>query len=177
MSGRNGIEIKEYFIRQEKKTRIIFLTNYDEWMKDAFGEMVVGFFRKPLDEKDLEDVMAKILPNICGKTVEVYNGRSSVWIQVNKIKYIKADDNYSCAITEEKEYKWLRMRMKEWIKVLPECAFCRINKSYIINMAFFKYEKNEIILDKNTKVKIRKKQKDRIMEHYRRYMGIEARGM
>ena len=42
----NGIEIKDKFQRADKRTLIIFLTNYSEFIMDAFGINVLGLLLK-----------------------------------------------------------------------------------------------------------------------------------
>jgi len=175
LPGQNGIEVKNYFKRQREKTRIIFLTNYDEWMKDAFGKNVVDFLIKSTDEEKFESVMKETLLDICGKIVEVKSNKGRVLIQVRDIKYIKAAHNYTHVVMDRTGYQWILKSMKEWEEILPSYLFCRIHQSYIVNFDYFVSDKRGVILDEDTVIKLRKLKREKVMKQYEAYLREKIR--
>ena len=47
----SGIEVKEIFYNRNNQSRIIFLTNYEEYMSDSFGKNVYGYISKDVLHK------------------------------------------------------------------------------------------------------------------------------
>lgn len=175
LSGKNGIEIKEYFREQGKKTQIIFLTNYDEWMEQAFGKNVNAFLKKSTYAEKFESVMKEALMDTSGKIVEVKNDKGRVLIQVRNIRYIKAAHNYTHVFMDRTGYQWVLKSMKEWEEILPAYSFCRIHQSYIVNFDYFVTDKRGVILDDNTIIKLRKTKREKVMERYEAYLREKMR--
>ena len=95
MPGTDGITLKDLLDSSDKKTRIIFLTNYDNRMREAFGNRVIGFLNKPVDIDDLKNITDKILRDIQKRVYEFDINNKHVMIPVDDILYIESDDKYT----------------------------------------------------------------------------------
>lgn len=135
MPDLDGISVKDYFITHRKKTRIIFMTSHQERAMEAFGKNVVRFLVKPLKQKELWSVLEETLSDICGKVLEIEENGMSLCLPVKQIQYIEAQDKYTTAVTLTGDYL-VRRTMKFWEKELPEQDFCRIHKSYLVNLEY-----------------------------------------
>lgn len=176
MPEQDGICIKEYLEANRKHTRIIFTTGHKERVLEAFGKNVVSFLVKPFCREEFEKVMEKILTDLQGPVLDIVENGETFVIPISQIKYVEAQDKYTLAVTEEREYL-LRKTMKFWERVLPGQNFVRIHKSYLVNLEYFEKKGEEVLLDKGKRVKISRLRKDEIMETYREFLRRKARGI
>lgn len=176
MPEQDGICIKEYLEVNRKHTRIIFTTGHKERVLEAFGKNVVSFLVKPFYREEFEKVMEKVLTDLQGPVLDIVENGETFVIPISQVKYVEAQDKYTLAVTEEREYL-LRKTMKFWERVLPDQDFVRIHKSYLVNLEYFEKKGEEVLLDKGKRVKISRLRKDKIMETYRDFLRRKARGI
>ena len=170
MPGTDGITLKDLLDSSDKKTRIIFLTNYENRMREAFGNRVIGFLNKPVDPDDLQYITGKILREIRKRVYEFDINDKHVMIPVDDILYIESDDKYTYLNTVKKERYCIRRTMKEWIEDLPEELFCRINRSYIIHYDLCKNGIKKILLPDNREVEVSRLYRDKLKKGYTDYL-------
>ena len=170
MPGTDGITLKDLLDSSDKKTRIIFLTNYDNRMREAFGNRVIGFLNKPVDIDDLKNITDKILRDIQKRVYEFDINNKHVMIPVDDILYIESDDKYTYLNTVKKERYCIRRTMKEWLEDLPEELFCRINRSYIIHYDLCKNGIKKILLPDNREVEVSRLYRDKLKKGYTDYL-------
>lgn len=176
MPGQDGIGIKEYFETHHKTTRIIFMTSHKERVLEAFGKNVTGFLVKPVGTEAFCKVMEKTLSDICGQVLEFVENGETFIIPVRQIRYIEAQDKYTLAVTETGQCL-MRRTMKFWEETLPEQDFCRIHKSYLINLDCFVKSGDGVLLDKGKKVKISRQKKTEVMRKYKEFLRRKVQGM
>lgn len=169
----DGILVKEYFEKNRKQTRIIFLTSHQERVLEAFGRNVLFFLRKPLERSEFCKAMDKALADIYGDVLELEENGEIYTFPIRQIKYIEAGDKYTTVFTENGSAMF-RRTMKFWEGKLPEQDFCRIHKTFLVNMEYFVKEQDEIVLEKNKRVKISRKNKEKIIEQYRSFLRRKA---
>ncbi|MCM1257984.1 MAG: LytTR family DNA-binding domain-containing protein [Roseburia sp.] len=176
MPEQDGICIKEYLEANQRHTRIIFTTSHKERVLEAFGKNVVSFLVKPLCMKEFEKVMEKVLSDLLGAVLEIEENGEILAIPVKQIRYVEAQDKYTLAVTEKREYL-VRKTMKFWESILPGQDFVRIHKSYLVNLEYFEKKGEEVLLDNGKRVTISRLRKDRIMETYRIFLRRKAEGI
>ncbi|MDP3150770.1 MAG: response regulator [Ignavibacteria bacterium] len=105
------------------KFEIVKATILNEEKKNTDGQKVTRY--------KLEDNIFFRLPN------------SSVIVAVGKIKYIAADNQYTCVVHEDNKLILIRRSISKWEEILPEKLFIRIHRSTIINTLYInKIEKS-----------------------------------
>lgn len=169
MAGIDGIQVKEILENQKSQVKIIFLTSHTERMIEAFGANVIGFLKKPLQEEAFSPIVKKMKAFIQRKMVTWEDGGEQYVISVDAIKYIEAQDKYTFVVLEEEKYL-VRRTLKEWQDLLSEIAFCRVNRSYLVNLDLFDKTKSEIVLEEGKKIRLSRKNKDAIEEQYKKYL-------
>lgn len=169
MTGMDGIRVKELLEQKKSRTKIIFLTSHEERMIEAFGANVIGFLKKPVQKAALEYIAKKMKMFQNRKTVEWEDGGKHYIIFADTIRYIEAQDKYTCVVTEEDRYL-VRRTVKEWEELLPKTDFCRVNRSCLVNLDIFDKAKNEIVLEAGKTIRLSRKNKDTIMEQYKEYL-------
>ncbi len=114
---------------------------------------MVSFLVKPLCMEEFERVMDKVLSDLRGPVLEIEENGEIFEIPAGQIKYVEAQDKYTLAVTEEREYL-VRKTMKFWENVLSGQDFVRIHKSYLVNLSYFEKKGEEVLLDKGKRVRI-----------------------
>lgn len=150
LPGIGGIEVKERVEERNNINYIIFMTSHKEAIWKAFGRKTLGYLAKPVEEQRLYTLLEKVQKEtshsiLANVLVNVLDGNLTVSISSNHIVYMKADNIYSEIITTNKSYL-TRQSLKEWEASLEQAGFCRIHKSYLINMAYVKYINNKIVI-------------------------------
>lgn len=169
MTGMDGIHVKYILEREKSLVKIIFLTSHEERMVEAFGANVIGFLQKPIQETAFAQIVKKMMLFLNRKTVEWEENGKRYAVYADSVRYIEAEDKYTYLVTEDEKHL-IRRTMKEWEEVLPHTDFCRVNRSYIINLAIFNKNQDEVILEEGKRIRLSRKNKATILEQYRSYL-------
>lgn len=105
----SGIEVKEIFYNRNNQSRIIFLTNYEEYMSDSFGKNVYGYISKDVLHKmdiPLNKIFKELLEHRLIKISEDI-------IDLYEVYYVKADGPY-INIHTNGSYEVYRMTLKDF---------------------------------------------------------------
>lgn len=172
----DGIQVKEILEKQALKTRIIFLTSHQERMVEAFGENVIGFLTKPIQEAALGVIVKKMRQAMQRELVTWDVAGKTYTVSAEDIRYIEAQDKYTYVVLKDEKYL-VRKSMKEWEEQLPERQFCRANRFYLVNLELFDKAKGEITLEEGKKIALSRKNKETITEQYKRYLREKAEGL
>ena len=172
----DGIQVKEILEKQALKTRIIFLTSHQERMVEAFGENVIGFLTKPIQEAALGVIVKKMRQAMQRELVTWDDAGKTYTVSAEDIRYIEAQDKYTYVVLKDEKYL-VRKSMKEWEEQLPERQFCRANRFYLVNLELFDKAKGEITLEEGKKIALSRKNKETITEQYKRYLREKAEGL
>ena len=142
LSGMDLLKVLPY------KPKVILTTAFSEYALKGYEFDVVDYLLKPISfERFLKAVSKVIYPETgtvappaqsitsAGEQDHIFvkSDRTIVKITFAGIRYIKSDDDYTHVFTEEKHH-FLSYTLKYWLDVLPARNFCRIHKSYIINI-------------------------------------------
>ncbi len=172
----DGIGVKEYFENNGSNIRIMFLTSHEDRMVEAFGKNVFCFLRKPLQSQEFNKAMDKVLSDISESVIQIEKGDEIIAVPIKQIKYVEAQDKYTILFTQTEKYL-LRKTMKYWGEHLPKWEFVRINKSFLVNLEYFVRDKNEVILEKDKRIKISRKMKEDVMNSYKLYIRTKMEMM
>jgi DNA-binding LytR/AlgR family response regulator len=176
MSGMDGIFVKNSFEKLGRQTRIIFLTSHKERMVEAFGLNVIGFLAKPLQPEEFSTIAKKMKELLHRDMVEWSEGGECYYIPTSSIRYVEAQDKYTIVHTHTNHYL-VRRTVKEWEEILPATSFCRVNRSYLIHFDLFDRLKDTIDLENGKTIRLSRKNKAEIFEHYKKFLRQKAEEM
>lgn len=145
----NGFEMLELI---EENYNIIFTTAYDQYALKAFDVNAIDYLLKPFSKDRFNEAVTKVIEKIDNsenptakmslpelissdeklKRIVVKKNNKIVIISVDKIKYLKAEDDYVNIVTPEGSFL-KQNRMKYYEEHLPD-SFIRIHRSYIVNL-------------------------------------------
>jgi DNA-binding LytR/AlgR family response regulator len=157
MPGLTGLEVAQ---QTEGKTRVVFVTAYDQFALEAFEQEAVDFLVKPVDDQrltktvqrlqkalqtsapnpDLASLLKTLLRNEPAAPTRLRWLRAShldsiIHVPVQDIIYLQSDDKYTIAYTSNAEHV-VRMPISELVEALDPEQFWQIHRSTIVNMNF-----------------------------------------
>lgn len=131
-SKENGIELARYI---DKKTKIIYLTNYDSYVFDAVHQSLFDFIRKSYLKEEFSRLMDKLLLTYQNENYLLNFEKPKLSIRVDDILYFESNKNYEYCYLEHGCIK-IRITQKELMSKLEELPlniFVKIHKTVIIN--------------------------------------------
>ena len=151
----NGIRTSEILRSRGIDKPIILVTSHMEMAVDGYDIDAFNFIPKPINADRLYKVLDKIKDIYAKKNkLCVISGDSTIILDVDDIKYIKADNVYIDIYTK-KDKITVRKKISDMENELPGDSFYRPHKSYIVNLNNIKsYNGKAIILDNEQEVPI-----------------------
>jgi two-component system, LytTR family, response regulator len=154
MPGHSGLELLDFFDKDDIPFSIIFTTAYSEYAIKAFKLFAIDYLLKPIEPSDLENAIALYKKKTKSDREDLFNKvdqlkQSDVnkigiptqqgfkFIDVNTILYIKADNSYTELMTLQNEKIIISRTLKSFEEALaPFSNFQRTHKSYLVNTAY-----------------------------------------
>jgi len=141
----DGINVKNTIVN--KNCRIIFVTNYEQRVYEAFGKNVIAFIKKDeldklfkiLDKIETEEADHKLI-YISGTLYDTY-----------KIEYVEAEGSY-INIYESDEKYFECLYLSEFLKRVDKRHFLKIHKSYVVNLRYVRKIDSKGVLLENRKI-------------------------
>lgn len=149
----DGFDVLE--LLGEQTPFVIFVTAYNEYAVQAFEANAIDYLLKPVDPKRLEQAVEKIVRKVASQTPSAFNSvlidsaRENELLQrilvrdgsevhvlaVDGVCYIEAADDYVAIQTEDATHIKLDRLNKLQEKLDPR-VFCRIHRSYLLNVNY-----------------------------------------
>jgi len=144
MPGESGFDLLE---KIKIKSKIIFVTAFDEYAIRAFEINALDYLLKPVNPERLKKAIERI--GLEKKLIEnnsrnleykdrlflTIDGKMN-FLKINSVISINSAGDYTEILTDAKKKFLTHKSMKEWEFRLPEQYFCRIHRSTIINMEY-----------------------------------------
>ena len=141
LTGETGFDLLPHI---STKTKIIFITAFDEYAIRAFEVNALDYLLKPVSRDRLRQTLMKLNADYDDKalphslsiddTIFLKLNDSYRFVKIRNIVLIEAADDYSMIYTSDGKQMLASKSMKEWEMRLPENFFCRIHRSSIINL-------------------------------------------
>lgn len=148
MPGASGLQLAEALYKLKNPPAIVFVTAYSDHAVEAFDVDAVDYLMKPVEEarldRAIEKVIARAKPaaavepaaakpsNI--ERIPVEKGGRKVLIPVDQIRFIMANDDYSCIFTDDDRFL-STTSLAQFESKLGEFGFFRVHRRYIVNLA------------------------------------------
>lgn len=163
----DGITVKNRLFDKQVRSKIIFLTDYDSYMDEAFGKNVYAYVAKTKIDK-LEVHLNIIVNEFMEHQIIKIAGEI---IDTSDILYVEADDSYSNFHLLDKELLIRRSFYMVEEELIKYGAFIRIHRAYIINMKYIKQLKSKVvILHNGKKLVVSRQRKLELRERYFEYV-------
>lgn len=146
LGGMNGMEVKKIIEQKENVWRIIFVTNYQDVVWEAFGVRTLTFLRKPVNAPELEywlDIALREMQKNSSYGFPIDKGMS--YVKLEDIYYFEAAGNYTYLYTKDGKLLVCE-NLKACQDKMSGTPILRIHKSYLINMQNVKKWESEQVL-------------------------------
>ena len=162
MPGRSGFDLLNEVSYQGN---VIFVTAYDEYALRAFEVNALDYLMKPisperfkkaidrLNEQDEQHSLPLKQDLRYDDRLFLLMGKHMVFLKISSIIYLQAEGDYTQVTTAEGKKGLVLKSMKEWSRRLPDSHFCRIHRSYIVNLDFVEEIEKEYNYDFSVKLK------------------------
>lgn len=173
MPGLNGLKLAEEIRTKDKRALFVFLTSYNQYMKDVFDVVTFDFINKPITIINLVKVLEKAAKYL-GLTKQNFCAcyrQNKFVLSCDDIIYIEKSGRQAQIHTESKVYK-ANLTLAELWEQLDSELFVHIHTSLIINLQYIKEIVRDELVMKNGKVLyVARAHKQNLKEKHLRFMG------
>ena len=151
MPGKNGFDLLEYFHKPEFK--VVFVTTYDHYAIRAIKYAAMDYILKPINKEELECAINRVmelklwednrlehLKNLHDEEIDRIIISSQNGFKVLNLGDIVSIESkpgkYALFSTKENEHFLCTKSLKYYDELFPRKSFCRIHKSFIVNLSF-----------------------------------------
>ncbi len=156
----------DIFNQVDVKCPVVFVTGFDQFIMNAFEYNGIDYLLKPVDERDLGKTLARY------KTLErhftqhafirsltsrrktrllVNKGTETVPLKIEDVALIYTENKIVYVVDRDGKKYMLDRYLGDLEKELDPTMFFRVNRQYIVNIAFIKsyktYEKVKLLID------------------------------
>lgn len=170
MPGLNGVELVK---RLSDPPAVIFTTAYPEYAVEGFNLNAVDYLLKPISFDRFSKAVEKFshtlvnLKDESPDTVLIKSGKKEYRIKVESIHYIESMGDYVRLATATQALI-THGTMVQFLDILPPNKFCRIHKSFTINLDLIDYIEGNIISLKGKKLSLGKAYRENFLEIWRK---------
>lgn len=169
----NGVEIGKY-IRETKNdniTQIVYISSQQEYAMELFKVRPIDFLVKPLDEKQLENVI-DVYINLNGGMKDTFHyrkGYSSHKVEIFKIMYFVRNNRKVSMFTTDGEEETFYESLESVYERVKNYGFLFIHKSYIVNYRFIQIMRyDHVVMADNEEFSISQSRRKAIRDKYDR---------
>lgn len=175
MPGLNGISMAKELKAFHPRLQFIFVTNYTEYIEEAFSVEPVFYILKPVDPQKLSEALIKATRKIESENRSTFNVTTKnkvLRIRFDEIKYVESYRR-TIIIHELRQNTELVMKLDDFCKQIPT-FFIRTHKSYLVNMNMIRnISNNRMELFTGETVPVAKAKYHEIKTAVLRYLGEE----
>lgn len=152
--GANGIEIARALRQADYTGFIIFLTSHSEQVYEAFEVEAFRYLLKPIQQsilvKTMDIILKKMVENKKNKIV-LTSGKEYIQLSSDDIIYIETEERKVKVHTFKENYK-VDERINALEEKLSGMNFCRVHRSYLINLKYVESHKEDSVTLKSGEV-------------------------
>ena len=177
--GLDGIELGKKLKAENQDVVIIYISNCEDRVFDAFAAHPFGFVRKSSFLKDVESVVRLYIKEVAQKEIteeslEVKTQRGITRLKINNIVYIECDKDYQdIHMAGSKENVRIQQRMNVLEENLKKYGFLRVHTGYLVNYRYVVRIENDCVQLQNDIVvpMSRRRKKEIVLEYMRLSRG------
>lgn len=169
MGDMSGVELAKRLRRKGAGLQIVFITGYMEYIGEGYDVEALHYLLKPVTAEKLHAVLDRAMERLKTREHEILLSLpdSVVRLPLYEIRYLEVRKNY-VTIHGEEEY-CVKRSLNELAAELDE-SFCRIQRSYIVNLRFVKkVTKTEVILKDGAVLPLSRKMYESVNQTLIRY--------
>lgn len=165
MDGINGLEVKDQITTIDTLS-IVFVTNYQHHMGQAFGKNVIAFINKDEIYK-IDEILSQIeKKELLHQQIRIGNDSFDTF----DILYAKADGAYTTIYLKDTNVLCC-IYLNDFLKKIPNYNFTRVHRSYVVNLFYVKdILATNVLLSNNNEIPLSRSYKKDFTDIYFRYI-------
>lgn len=179
MDGIDGIETASRIRAMGKENLIIFISSYDERVKELFGFRTIGFLDKPLDVNKLEKLLSEacLILNKDKMNMFAFSTCGSIdYIPINDIVYFESMRNEIIIHSHRNEQRYYDTLSSVWKKIEPTGQFVMTHRSFIFNLKYISIKSAKVMIRETREIfNVGKKYKADAQQRYVQYLEKRCR--
>jgi DNA-binding LytR/AlgR family response regulator len=170
MPGINGVDLIKRLVNPPA---VIFTTAYPEYAVEGFNLDAVDYLLKPISFSRFSKAIEKLLRSCSISTLEnddfilVKSGKKEFRVKIENILYIESMGDYVRMVTASQGII-THGTMQQFLDLLPASQFCRIHKSYVINLGKVEYVEGNVVCIAGKKLSLGKTFRENFLEAWRK---------
>lgn len=168
MPGKDGLLFSQEIQSKKIKSKIVFVTAYDQYALQAIKNQAFDYLLKPVDRKELKQSVLRFIaikketqaggnnaksPDLFEKIerIRINTRTGTLFINPSSIFYCKAEGNYTAICTGDKQHL-CSMNLGRIGEMLPQNGFIRLGRSLIVNyehITLLDRKENQLTLARN----------------------------
>ena len=169
MPGMDGISLKNQLQKKESSPFIIFVTNYEAKMQQAFGNKVLGFVKKGNMECQLHELFQTAI-HLIGSNVMIDGEYPS-----RDIYAIQALKEYSKLYLKNGDVPSVRISLTKLETMLETVSFIKVHRAWLVNPRYIEKIKNHVVLVHGEEIPISIRMQKQVKEKYLEYLRKDIR--
>ncbi|MBQ2937092.1 MAG: response regulator transcription factor [Lachnospiraceae bacterium] len=168
MEKLNGMETATRIRKADYITAIVFISQYEDYYKDAYNVHPFHFLSKPIKQNKIDEVMDTYI-EIRKQNPETFSftiNKSMYAVWLSEILYFNSERRKVNIICKDKQFT-VYGKLSEIEKELGEkdCKFLRIHQSFLVNMRYIReYHYSELIMSNGETLLISKENRKKMRE-------------
>lgn len=168
MDKMNGLETAEKIREVDFITTIIFISQYEDYYKEAYNVHPFHFLNKPITQDKLDNVMNAYL-KMKSQDLETFTfsiNKAQFSIYLRDIMYFYSERRHVYAVCKDKTYVFYdKLNAVQKAVENKSCRFLRIHQSYLVNMRYVKeYHYTDLVMHNGDELLISKENRKSIRE-------------
>ncbi len=168
MNGINGIEVAERIRELAPETIIVFVSNHQDYIFEAFRIEALHFLVKPIKEKEFSEVFTRAMKKHITTNARVILKWESVRnnILISEISYVEGYHRHLIVHTAKGTYEAVG-KISEIYEILKPHGFVRVHQGFIVNMNYIKsFNVSEVELTDGSKIAVSVRKKQEALKSY-----------
>ena len=168
MQGMNGIMTAEKIREISENTILIFVSGYSEFVFETFRLDALHFIRKPISEKEFDEVFARAMLryNTLNESVTIRWQGERVSVPIDKIICVEGYNRHIIIHTVKEKYEAVG-RLRDIFSNIESHGFVYVHQGYIVNMNYIRrFGTEEIILHGGMIVPVSVRKRQQALQRY-----------
>lgn len=141
MPEATGLQLAEALQKLKFPPAVVFVTAYSEFALEAFKVSAVDYLVKPVETDRLSQAVARVREHVAlhakaqsAERIPVEKGGKKILINVDKIRFVMARDDYAYLQTDTDRY-FSTVSLAQLEKRLDGYGFFRVHRGYLVNLS------------------------------------------
>lgn len=174
MEGIDGIDTAIRIRSLGDKSKIIFISSYDERLRELFDVGTIAFLDKPVDAIKLENALHRCYKSIREESTDIFTYKKNGVVfnlHYQDIIYFEIKEHYINIRTLKETIVYKDKLSNVWEQLKETKCFCMPNRSYVVNIKYISLSKSTITIELiNEYLNVGRKYKEETIRLYMDYL-------